>query len=88
MLTLWCFDAFFGNGTLFIFCCGELKVLGTFLTEWDEGKVIAEKLLSTEESARMYAERLAKLADALGFDGWLVCTHLKIYVLYRCIRSF
>ncbi|KAK1320207.1 hypothetical protein QJS10_CPA03g01081 [Acorus calamus] len=48
-----------------------VKVLGTFLVEWDEGIVIADKLLSTKESARLYAERLTELADALGFDGWL-----------------
>ncbi|XP_059456645.1 cytosolic endo-beta-N-acetylglucosaminidase 1 [Corylus avellana] len=49
-----------------------VKVLGTFITEWDEGRVISNKLLSTKESARMYAERLRDLAVALGFDGWLI----------------
>ncbi|KAG5558046.1 hypothetical protein RHGRI_008075 [Rhododendron griersonianum] len=48
-----------------------VKVLGTFITEWDEGRVHANKLLATKESARMYAERLTELASALGFDGWL-----------------
>lgn len=50
------------------------KVLGTFITEWDEGKVITRKLLETKESAHMYAERLSELAVSLGFDGWLVNT--------------
>jgi mannosyl-glycoprotein endo-beta-N-acetylglucosaminidase len=50
----------------------QSKVLGTFITEWDEGRVISDKLLSTKESAHMYAERLTELAVALGFDGWLV----------------
>lgn len=59
----------------------EYKVLGTFITEWDEGRVISNKLLSTKESARMYAERLRDLAVALGFDGWLV------YIYYTCILS-
>lgn len=40
--------------------------------EWDEGKKLADKLLSTKDSAHMYAERLTELAVALGFDGWLV----------------
>ncbi|KAL4620797.1 hypothetical protein ACB092_06G181900 [Castanea dentata] len=48
-----------------------VKVLGTFITEWDEGRVACNELLSTKESAHMYAERLAELAVALGFDGWL-----------------
>ncbi|XP_075671601.1 cytosolic endo-beta-N-acetylglucosaminidase 1 isoform X2 [Castanea sativa] len=48
-----------------------VKVLGTFITEWDEGRVACNELLSTKESAHMYAECLAELAVALGFDGWL-----------------
>jgi len=47
-------------------------VLGSFITESEKGSAICEKLLSTKESARMYAERLAELAFKLGFDGWLV----------------
>lgn len=49
-----------------------IKVLGTFIMEWDEGKIMANKLLLSKESAQMYAERLTELATALGFDGWLV----------------
>ncbi|KAI9156743.1 hypothetical protein LWI28_011490 [Acer negundo] len=49
-----------------------VKVLGTFVAEWDEGSVVADKLVSTKESAHMYAECLAELAVDLGFDGWLV----------------
>ncbi|KAL3521256.1 hypothetical protein ACH5RR_019405 [Cinchona calisaya] len=49
-----------------------VKVLGTFIMEWAEGGVMADKLLSTKESAQMYAERLTELAVALGFDGWLI----------------
>jgi len=49
-----------------------VKVLGTFITEWDEGKATCKEMLATKESAQMYAERLAELATALGFDGWLI----------------
>ncbi|ESQ40461.1 hypothetical protein EUTSA_v10012879mg [Eutrema salsugineum] len=49
-----------------------VKVLGTFITEWDQGKATCKELLATKESAQMYAERLAELAAALGFDGWLI----------------
>ncbi|KAJ8432959.1 hypothetical protein Cgig2_032791 [Carnegiea gigantea] len=48
-----------------------IKVLGTFITEWDAGRTICDKLLSTKESAHTCAERLSELAIALGFDGWL-----------------
>ncbi|KAL0321815.1 UNVERIFIED_CONTAM: Cytosolic endo-beta-N-acetylglucosaminidase 1 [Sesamum calycinum] len=49
-----------------------VKVLGTFIMEWEEGRKRADKLLSTKDSAQMYAERLTELAVALGFDGWLI----------------
>ncbi|CAN0909820.1 Cytosolic endo-beta-N-acetylglucosaminidase 1 [Linum grandiflorum] len=55
-----------------------VKVLGTFITEWDEGRIISNKLLKTEDSARLYAERLAELAAALGFDGWLLNMEVKL----------
>lgn len=48
------------------------KVLGTFITEGGEGIEVCKKLLSTKDSAHKYAERLAELAVALSFDGWLV----------------
>uniref|UniRef100_A0A5B6YH99 mannosyl-glycoprotein endo-beta-N-acetylglucosaminidase n=1 Tax=Davidia involucrata TaxID=16924 RepID=A0A5B6YH99_DAVIN len=57
-----------------------VKVLGTFITEWDEGIVIAKTLLSTKESAQMYAERLTELAVALGFDGWLINMEVELDV--------
>lgn len=47
-------------------------MLGTFITEWDEGKATCREMLATKESAQMYAERLAELSTSLGFDGWLV----------------
>ncbi|CAA7034411.1 unnamed protein product [Microthlaspi erraticum] len=49
-----------------------VKVLGTFITEWDEGKATCKEMLATKESAQLYAERLAELSTALGFDGWLI----------------
>ncbi|KAF3433345.1 hypothetical protein FNV43_RR24447 [Rhamnella rubrinervis] len=55
-----------------------VKVLGTFITEWDEGRVISNALLSTKESSQMYAERLTELAVALGFDGWLINMEVKL----------
>ncbi|KAF5199306.1 Cytosolic endo-beta-n-acetylglucosaminidase [Thalictrum thalictroides] len=55
-----------------------VKVLGTFITEWDEGRAICNTLLLTKESAEMYAERLTELAVALGFDGWLINMEVKL----------
>ena len=49
-----------------------MKVLGTFITEWDKGAEVCREMLATEASAQMYADRLTELAATLGFDGWLV----------------
>ncbi|KAG7635173.1 Glycoside hydrolase family 85 [Arabidopsis suecica] len=56
---------------------GNLKVLGTFITEWDEVKATCKEMLATRESAQMYAVRLAELATSLGFDGWLIIIEMK-----------
>ncbi|XP_010257045.1 PREDICTED: cytosolic endo-beta-N-acetylglucosaminidase 1-like [Nelumbo nucifera] len=55
-----------------------VKVLGTFIMEWDEGRIAANKLLSTEKSARMYADRLTELAVKLEFDGWLINMEVQL----------
>lgn len=49
-----------------------MQVLGTFITEWDEGKALCKRLLASKESTQLYASRLAELAAVLGFDGWLI----------------
>lgn len=46
--------------------------MGTFITEWDAGKALCRRLLASKESTLLYASRLAKLAEVLGFDGWLI----------------
>lgn len=71
-LTCFAFELYTLNDQTVLVLHMESKVLGTFITEWDEGKRVCNKLLSTKESAEMYAGRLAELAVALGFDGWLV----------------
>ncbi|XP_031248285.1 cytosolic endo-beta-N-acetylglucosaminidase 1 [Pistacia vera] len=65
---------------IFLLVSMELKVLGTFILEWDEGSIIANELLSTKESTHLYAERLAELASKLGFDGWLLNMEVKLDV--------
>jgi mannosyl-glycoprotein endo-beta-N-acetylglucosaminidase len=55
--------------------------LGTFITEWEKGAEICREMFATKDSAHMYAERLAELAAALGFDGWLVMLPSHWYLL-------
>ena len=73
-------------------CSMWMQVLGTFLTEWDEGRIISNKMLSSKEYSRMCAERLTELAIALGFDGWLVSFSLSLLqgtcVLFRLFQIY
>lgn len=71
-LTCLAFELYSLNDQTVLVLHMESKVLGTFITEWDEGKRVCNKLLSTKESAERYAGYLKELAVELGFDGWLV----------------
>ncbi|ORY07744.1 hypothetical protein K493DRAFT_86361 [Basidiobolus meristosporus CBS 931.73] len=46
-----------------------VPVLGTFITEWEEGAQETSKLL---KNAEFYANQLADVAACYGFDGWLL----------------
>uniref|UniRef100_A0A1I8FHU1 Mannosyl-glycoprotein endo-beta-N-acetylglucosaminidase n=1 Tax=Macrostomum lignano TaxID=282301 RepID=A0A1I8FHU1_9PLAT len=47
-------------------------VCGTFIAEWDSGLEAMRQLLSNEKTRLGWADRLIDLADAGGFDGWLI----------------
>ncbi|XP_053562311.1 cytosolic endo-beta-N-acetylglucosaminidase [Bombina bombina] len=50
-----------------------VSVLGTFITEWDEGGKTCESFLAGEESTyRAVADQMVRLAEFYRFDGWLV----------------
>ncbi|KAL3691426.1 hypothetical protein R1sor_005077 [Riccia sorocarpa] len=65
-----------------------VQVLGTFITEWDEGYKVCQELCATEDSARLYASLLAELAQSLGFDGWLVNIENKVADLVPNLLAF
>jgi mannosyl-glycoprotein endo-beta-N-acetylglucosaminidase len=54
------------------------KVLGTFITEWDDGAATCAELLSSPESWQHVAVQMAKIAKDHGFEGWLVNIENKI----------
>lgn len=49
-----------------------LKVLGTFIVEYDEGKTKAEQFLKDDETASLLVQKLVDLAAYFRFDGWLL----------------
>ncbi|XP_048761260.1 cytosolic endo-beta-N-acetylglucosaminidase-like [Ostrea edulis] len=49
-----------------------VKVLGTFITEWDDGKIRSQRLLESEDSFRKVASKLVEITKYYKFDGWLI----------------
>ncbi|KAF4137286.1 Glycosyl hydrolase family 85, partial [Phytophthora infestans] len=48
------------------------RVLGTFLTEGDEGTELCKELFKDAQSAEIFASKLADITRHGGFDGWLI----------------
>lgn len=49
-----------------------VPVLGTFITEWDDGAVKCQKILESDSSYRHVANQLVAIAMYYKLDGWLV----------------
>jgi len=49
-----------------------VKILGTVITEWKEGKKLLEELLSDEKRIDSFVDQLADIASFYGFQGWLL----------------
>ncbi|XP_040014089.1 cytosolic endo-beta-N-acetylglucosaminidase isoform X2 [Xiphias gladius] len=47
-------------------------VIGTFITEWNDGATACEAFLKEEESYRAVADKLVQISHYYGFDGWLI----------------
>lgn len=48
------------------------SIAGTFITEWDEGKVRCHKVIESEESLKKAADKLVEITKYFQFDGWLI----------------
>lgn len=49
-----------------------VPVLGTFITEWEEGAAVCASLLRNEAIIERAAHQLTSIASHVGFDGWIV----------------
>ncbi|XP_019643810.1 PREDICTED: cytosolic endo-beta-N-acetylglucosaminidase-like [Branchiostoma belcheri] len=49
-----------------------VKVLGTLITEWDDGAKRCQQFLKDQVSCRGLADKLAQMAQHYNFDGWLI----------------
>eukprot|EP00047_Mylnosiga_fluctuans_P023135 m.132631 g.132631 ORF g.132631 m.132631 type:complete len:814 (+) comp9490_c0_seq1:35-2476(+) len=48
------------------------RVLGTLITEWDQGAQLCLHAFRSQASAIELASRLVQIAEYYGFDGWLI----------------
>ena len=49
-----------------------VKILGTIITEWGEGKKLCDAFLASPEVTEAFVGTLTSIAEAYGFEGWLV----------------
>ncbi|ODM99788.1 Cytosolic endo-beta-N-acetylglucosaminidase 1 [Orchesella cincta] len=49
-----------------------VKILGTIITEWDDGVKLCSKILASEESINRTVEKLCAINEDYGFDGYLL----------------
>eukprot|EP00088_Acartia_fossae_P023032 TRINITY_DN2410_c0_g1_i2.p1 TRINITY_DN2410_c0_g1~~TRINITY_DN2410_c0_g1_i2.p1 ORF type:complete len:563 (-),score=80.24 TRINITY_DN2410_c0_g1_i2:187-1875(-) len=49
-----------------------VKILGTIITEWKEGKQILENILRDEKKIDEFVDQCASIASFYGFQGWLL----------------
>ncbi|XP_018570919.1 cytosolic endo-beta-N-acetylglucosaminidase [Anoplophora glabripennis] len=49
-----------------------VKVLGTLITEFDQGAKICDKIFKNVQTMQQFANSLVKLSSIFGFDGWLL----------------
>jgi len=54
-----------------------VSVLGTIITEWDEGFKFWEQILSSS-TGLLLIEKLVEIMDYYGFDGWLLNVENKL----------
>ena len=49
-----------------------VKVLGTIITEFDQGVKICNAIFQSKQTMRAFVEKCAAIADHVGFDGYLL----------------
>lgn len=68
-----------------------MQVLGTFITEWQEGKERCEQMFCTMENAELVARQLTAIAVHFNFEGWLVniendLSHICLQNMFHFLR--
>lgn len=53
------------------------RCLATFITEWNDGVVICNQILQSDESVSLLVKKLVELTLFYEFDGWLI--NIEVY---------
>ncbi|XP_078257218.1 cytosolic endo-beta-N-acetylglucosaminidase isoform X1 [Rhinoraja longicauda] len=56
----------------------RVPILGTFITEWEDGAACCETFLKNKESFCALADKLVMVAQWFRFDGWLINIENKL----------
>ena len=57
-----------------------VRILGTVITEWQEGAKICARLLHQDKIVHRFVQQLISIAQYYRFDGWLVNIENPIHV--------
>lgn len=60
-------------------------VLGTLITEWDDGAQRCSEFLEDEHSYKTLANQLVDITEYYNFDGWLINIENPIQVCVTCM---
>jgi mannosyl-glycoprotein endo-beta-N-acetylglucosaminidase len=67
-----------------------VPVLGTFITEWEDGAMKCQQILKSDSTYRQVADQLVSIAMYYKLDGWLINIENKIQVdqvMLKCLHS-
>ena len=62
-----------------------VRVLGTVITEWQEGAKLCARLLQREPMVQSFVRHLIAIAQYYRFDGWLVNIENPVHVSYHMV---
>ncbi|XP_060079983.1 cytosolic endo-beta-N-acetylglucosaminidase-like [Ylistrum balloti] len=49
-----------------------VQMMGTLITEWDDGKKRCHQIIESDDSYKAFADKLVAITQHYGMDGWLV----------------